>query len=344
MPRTQKKTSTTTKKNASLKMVSNDGVSIAKEQLIRAYKEMLFYRRFEEKTLMAYTKQKFSGFCHLHIGQEAVCVGVQHALRDTDYMISGYRSHTQAIAKGIPAKEVMAELFGKVTGCSRGKGGSMHMFSKQHRFLGGHGIVGGQVPIAAGVGFKIKYDNEDDIIVCYLGDAAANQGQFFEALNMAATWDLPCLFIIENNQYGMGTDIHRTTSIENLYERAHGFNMEHSQVDGMHYQSVYEHVVPIVEKMRKDKRPYLLEAKTYRYKGHSVSDPGTYRTKEEVKKYQEIDPILQLKADIVKNKLSNEDELKEWDQAIKAELKEIEKFADESAEPEISEAFEHIYI
>lgn len=311
-----------------------------KELLIGMYKEMALYRRFEERVLNAYTKQKFSGFCHVHIGQEGLCVGVQRALRDSDYMISGYRSHTQAIAKGITPDEVFAELLGKVTGCCKGKGGSMHMFSAEKRFYGGHGIVGGQAPVATGVGFKIKYSGEDDVMVCYLGDAAMNQGQVFEAMNMAAAWDLPVLFIIENNRYGMGTDITRTTSVgkDGLYKRALAFDMAHSQVNGQDVIETYEHVSKIVAQMRKDKKPYLLEALTYRYKGHSVSDPGLYRTKDEVKDYMENkDPIKNLGALLVKEKMAKEDELKEWDKEAKEISKAAEKFAENSAEPSIEE-------
>ncbi|MCX6129584.1 MAG: pyruvate dehydrogenase (acetyl-transferring) E1 component subunit alpha, partial [Proteobacteria bacterium] len=278
-----------------------------RDLLVKMYKQMCLFRRFEERVGLAYTKQKFSGFCHLHIGQEALAVGVQTALRETDYMLSGYRSHTQAIGKGIAPEAVMSELFGKVDGCCRGKGGSMHMFSKNHRFLGGHGIVGGQAPLATGVAFAIRYRKEDDVCVCYMGDAATNQGQVFEAMNMAATWNLPVLFIVENNKYGMGTDIHRTTSVDSLWKRALAFDMAHSDVDGMNVLTVLEHVKPIVEQMRKDHKPYLLEALTYRYRGHSVSDPATYRTKEEVEEYQKNrDPILQLEKYFLENKLATD--------------------------------------
>lgn len=308
------------------------------------YREMLFYRRFEERVIQAYQGGKFAGFCHLHIGQEGLCVGVQRALRPTDYMISGYRSHTQAIAKGVSANAVMAELFGKVDGAVRGKGGSMHMFSKEHRFLGGHGIVGGQTPIAAGVAFAIRYEKKDDIIVCYLGDAATNQGQFFEAMNMAATWDLPVLYIIENNKYGMGTDIKRTTSIDHLWKRALAFDMDHSDVDGMDAVKVYDHVSQIVTKMRKKQRPYLLEANTYRYRGHSVSDPATYRTKEEVEKYQERDPLTTLADYLKKQKFAAEAELKGIDKEVRLEIDAVEAFADASPKPDVSEAFLHVYV
>lgn len=307
------------------------------------YKEMCYFRRFEERVLQAYTAQKFAGFCHVHIGQEGLCLGVQKALRDTDYMISGYRSHTQAIAKGIPGKEVFAELFGRYTGCAKGNGGSMHMFSKEKRFLGGHGIVGGQVPLAAGVGFAIKYEKRDDIIVCYLGDAAINQGQFHEALNMAATWSLPCLFIIENNRYGMGTDIKRTTSIDHLWKRALAYDMDHGQVDAMNVLTTTEFVSDVIEKMRKTKRPYLLDAICYRYKGHSVSDPGLYRSKEEMAEWVSKDPIIQLGAYIKKQKIATDEELKALDTEAKAMAKADESWADEQPIPPEEAVWNHVY-
>ena len=318
--------------------------NLDKNLLVQMYKDMLFWRRFEEAVNQAYMKQKFSGFCHLYIGQEALGVGVQACLTPEDYMISAYRSHTQAIGKGIDAKFVFAELFGKIDGCARGKGGSMHMFSKEHRFLGGHGIVGGQVPIATGVGFAIRYRKENNLCVCYLGDAAANQGQFFEALNMAATWKLPVLFIIENNKYGMGTDIRRTTSVDKLWKRALAFDMPHSEVDGLDVLKVYEHTQKVVADIRQTKMPHLMEAHTYRFRGHSVSDPATYRTKEEVKEYQEKDCIKVHGNHLVKSKFATEDELKQWDKDIKEQVKAAEKFADESPLPSEEEATMHNYV
>lgn len=312
--------------------------------LVAMYQEMLFYRRFEERVNQSYQKGKFAGFCHLHIGQEAVCVGVQRALRPSDYMISGYRSHTQAIAKGIDAKTVYAELFGKEGGAVRGKGGSMHMFSKDYRFLGGHGIVGGQCPIAAGVGFAIKYEKRDDVIVCYLGDAATNQGQFFEAMNMAATWKLPVLFIVENNRYGMGTDIQRVTSVDHLYKRALAFDMDHSQVDGMDVVTVYEHVKPIIDSMRTQPRAYLLEVMTYRYRGHSVSDPGLYRTKDEVKVYQDRDPLTQLAIRLKKDKLADDAQLETWDTEARQKAAECEEWADQSPPAKLEDAWTDVYV
>ncbi len=345
MPRSSSKSTTANGKGpkAVPHLAAAPDSNLSKDLALSMYKTMVFFRRFEEQVLRAYTNGKFAGFCHLHIGQEALAVGVQNNLRDSDYMISGYRSHTQAIGKGIAPEAVMAELFGKVDGAVMGKGGSMHMFSKEKRFLGGHGIVGGQVPLAAGVGFAIKYRNEDDICVCYLGDAASNQGQFFEALNMAATWALPVLFIIENNKYGMGTDIRRTTSVDHLWKRALAFDMDHGDVDGMDATAVYNCVHSIVSKMRQDKRPFLLEANTYRYRGHSVSDPGTYRTKEEVAKYQERDPIKQLGQLLVTSGFATEEELTVWDKEARAQAKKCEEFADNSPQPDLSLAWAHNY-
>lgn len=322
---------------------SSKGETLDKAVLLEMYERMLLYRRFEERVLQAYTKRKFSGFCHVYIGQEAVGVGIQKNLRPTDYMISGYRSHTQAIGKGIAPEQVLSELFGKVTGCSRGKGGSMHMFSAEKRFLGGHGIVGGQVPIATGVGFAIKYRSEDNICVCYLGDAATNQGQFFESLNMAATWSLPVLYVIENNRYGMGTEIHRTTSVDHLWKRALAFDMDHSLVDGMDVTAVYSHVNGVIANIRKTMRPHLLEAETYRYKGHSVSDPATYRTKEEVERYQSIDPIKTLGEQLMEKKFATAEALEALDTKVREMVKKAEEFAESAPGADIDEVWMHVY-
>lgn len=314
-----------------------------KEELISMYKEMVFYRKFEEIVNLAYTKRKFSGFCHLHIGQEAVCVGVQRNLRATDYIIGTYRTHTVAIAKGISPESVFAELFGRVGGCSKGRGGSMHMFSKEHRFLGGHGIVGGQVPLATGAAFKIKYDKENDVVVCLIGDGAVMQGAVHEAMNIAATWGLPVLYLIENNKYGMGTDITRVTNIENLYKVAEAFNMNHGDVDGMDVLKVRDKVEEIVVQMRKDHKPYLLEVNTYRFKGHSVSDPGTYRTKEEVQEYQKKDPILLLAEVLKKEGFATDEELKAWQKEGKEKAVKAEAIAEESPIPDIKDVGKYVF-
>ena len=307
------------------------------------YHDMLFYRRFEERVQVAYTQGKFSGFCHLHIGQEAVCVGVQAVLRETDYVISGYRSHTQAIAKGIAPLEVMAEIFGKATGCCRGKGGSMHMFSFARRFFGGHGIVGGQAPLATGIAFKINYRNEDDLVVCYFGDAAMNQGQVMEAMNMAMIWNLPLLFIIENNRYGMGTDIKRTTSIEKLCDRAAGFGMPSAQMNGMNVIAVYQQTQKIAAQIRQQKQPFLLEALTYRYRGHSVSDPGNYRTKEELDSYRKDDPITKLGDQLVSTGIMSDKEKHNITATIKQQLQETEQQADAAEVLPVEAIYEDIY-
>lgn len=319
-------------------------ISDNRELAVSFYRQMLFYRRYEERVQVAYTKGKFSGFCHLHIGQEAVCVGIQSVLRDRDYVISSYRSHTQAIAKGIPAEEVMAELFGKATGCCRGKGGSMHMFSDQHRFYGGHGIVGGQVPLATGIAFKINYDNDDDVVVCYLGDAAINQGQVMEAFNMAVIWKLPVLFVIENNRYGMGTAIERTTAINRLTERAQGFAMASGQVDGMDVVAVHQTCKQLVDNVRHKKQPYLLEALTYRYKGHSVSDPATYRSKKELQQQQENDPLTKLGDTLLSMKILNPADVEEVTADIKQQMKEIENSADQAPELPTATIYEDVYV
>ena len=321
------------------------GSSTAPQLLISILKEMIFYRRFEERVLAAYTKLKFAGFCHLHIGQEGLCVGVQRALQETDYMVTAYRSHTQAIAKGIPARQVLAELFGKVTGCSRGKGGSMHMFSAACRFYGGHGIVGGQVPLAVGVGFKIKYHQAADVVICYMGDGAIHQGQVYEAFNLACIWKLPVLFVIENNLYGMGTHIGRITTVgaKHLCKKALAFDMAHSQVNGQDVLAVYDHVKTIIAEMRADPKPHLVEALTYRYKGHSVSDPSLYRSKAEVQEYMKSDdPILNLSQKLVGDQLATDDDIKTWDQQIKFELKQLEISVDQDPEPPIAEAYDHV--
>lgn len=319
-------------------------VKVSEEKLSSFYEEMLFYRRFEERVLRAYTKRMFAGFCHVHIGQEAVCVGIQGLLEKEDYVLSGYRSHTQAIAKGISPASVFAELLGKATGCSAGKGGSMHMFSEEHGFLGGNGIVGAQAPLAVGAAFSLKYKKQKNIAVCYLGDAAMNQGAVFEAMNMAAAWSLPVLFVIENNQYGMGTHIKRVTSVDSLAKRALSFDMEHSSVDGMHVVSVYEHCAPIIKKMKKTPAPYLLEVNTYRYKGHSVSDPGLYRSKKELESYQAKDPLIQAEKLLLKSKKITKEKLEELDKKVKEEVKKAEEEAISAPFPKVEEAYTDVFV
>ena len=254
---------------------------------------MLLQRRFEERCAEMYAIGRIGGFCHLYIGQEAVSTGIISLLRPDDYIITTYRDHGQALARGMTPRAVMAELFGRQDGCAKGKGGSMHMFDKQLGFLGGHGIVGGHVPIAAGVGFAIRYRGGDQVIACFMGESVVNTGAFHEALNMAALWKLPCVFIIENNRYGMGTALERASSIHDIYKRGASYDMPRDVVDGQDVLAVRKAMTEAIDRARKESMPTLLEVRTYRFMGHSMSDAvsGTYRTKEELEQYLKRDPI-----------------------------------------------------
>lgn len=317
--------------------------ALSKEQLKDFYKDMLLARRFEERCGQLYVQQKFSGFCHLYIGQEAVSTGCLNAIRKgKDYVISGYRDHVQPMTLGMSPRAVMAELLGKATGCARGKGGSMHMFSKDLRYLGGHGIVGGQAPLAAGVGFKIKYSKEDLVCLCFIGDAAINQGQFHEAMNMAAIWNLPVIFIIENNLYGMGTAIKRTCALDSLADRAKGYNMDQAVVDGFDVVKTYTDMSKIIENVRKTSRPILVEILTYRFRGHSMSDPGSYRSKEEVERERQRDPLVLLKDKLIKDKTCKESDFEKWEEEIAEIVEDSVTFAEDSPEPELEELWHHV--
>ena len=307
---------------------------------------MLLQRRFEERTAEMYAIGKIGGFCHLYIGQEAVSTGVIHQLRDDDYIITTYRDHGQALARGMSANAVMAELFGRQDGCARGKGGSMHMFDKQLGFLGGHGIVGGHIPIAAGVGFAIKYRGGDQVIVCFMGEAAVNNGAFHEALNMAALWKLPCIFIIENNRYGMGTAIERASAINDIYKRGASYDMPRDVVDGQDVHAVRETVGHAIERARKDGTPPLLEVRTYRFMGHSMSDAvsGTYRTKEELDEYLKRDPIALLRSRMEEAGEITADEIAAMDEEIKKVVQESIDFADASPELPAEALFEDVLV
>ncbi len=316
-----------------------------KEQLVPFYKEMLLCRRLEERVGQLYVQQKFNGFCHLYIGQEAVSTGCLNAIRKgEDHVISAYRDHVQPIVLGMTPRAVMAELLGKSTGCVRGKGGSMHMFSKDLRYYGGHGIVGGQVPLAAGIGFKIKYKKEDNVVLCFLGDAAINQGQFHEALNMAAVWKLPVIFIIENNLYGMGTAISRTCALTNLADRAKGYAMRGETVDGRDVTKTYDQMTELIADVRKNSEPILVDLQTYRLRGHSMSDPGHYRTKEELTAERERDCLAILRGIIVSKKLATEADFEHWDEEAMAVVEDSITFAEESPEPELSEIWTDIFV
>jgi pyruvate dehydrogenase E1 component alpha subunit len=314
-----------------------------KETYLFWYEQMYLMRRFEERAGQLYGMQKIKGFCHLYIGQEALMAGAMTVLRKEDAMITAYRDHAHALAKGISANEVMAELFGKITGCSKGKGGSMHMFSKEHRFFGGHGIVGGQIPLGAGIAFAEKYNGTDNVCVCYMGDGAVRQGAFHEALNMAMTWKLPVIFIIENNNYAMGTSVERTSNVTNLYKLGSAYDMPSEPVDGMDPEAVHLSMEKAVNRARKGDGPTLLEIITYRYKGHSMSDPAKYRSKDEVETYKSKDPVETSKKKLLDNKWASEKDIEAINERVNAIVEESVRFAEESPFPEAEELFRDVY-
>ncbi|MDT2075048.1 MAG: pyruvate dehydrogenase (acetyl-transferring) E1 component subunit alpha [Planktomarina sp.] len=308
------------------------------------YREMLLIRRFEEKAGQLYGMGLIGGFCHLYIGQEAVVVGLEAAAEEGDKRVTSYRDHGHMLACGMEANGVMAELTGRSGGYSKGKGGSMHMFSKEKHFYGGHGIVGAQVPIGAGLAFADKYLGNDRVTFTYFGDGAANQGQVYETFNMAALWDLPVIFVIENNQYAMGTSQQRSTSSAEIYERGRAFGIPGEAVDGMDVLAVKAAGETAVAHCRSGKGPYILEIKTYRYRGHSMSDPAKYRTREEVQKVrEEKDAIEHVRDLLLTGKHCNEDDLKTIDKEIKAVVNKSAEFAKESPEPALEELWTDIY-
>ena len=315
-----------------------------KETFLWWYENMLLMRRFEERAGQLYIQQKIRGFCHLYIGQEAVAAGCETALKKTDKVITAYRDHAHPIVRGMHPKFVMAELFAKATGCSKGKGGSMHMFSKEFNFFGGHGIVGGQIPLGAGIAFADKYNGNDSVTVCMMGDGAVRQGALHEAFNMAMTWKLPVIFIIENNNYAMGTSVERTSNVHDLYKLGSAYEMPSFQVDGMRCETVHEAVASAVDRGRKGEGPTLLEVKTYRYRGHSMSDPGTYRSKDEVEEYKKLDPIEQALAALKNNKWIDDKGVEVMEAKVKALVEESVKFAEESPFPDPSEIYHDVYV
>lgn len=310
------------------------------EELLDFYETMLLIRRFEEKSGQMYGMGLIGGFCHLYIGQEAVATGVQSALKDGDMVITAYRDHGHMLAAGTDPKAVLAELTGRSGGVSRGKGGSMHMFDPATGFYGGHGIVGAQVSLGTGLGFSARYRKTDNVSVTYFGDGAANQGQVYESFNMAALWKLPVVYIIENNQYAMGTSVARASAQTELCRRGESFGIEGVQVDGMNILAVRAAIDDALEHCRSGKGPIILEMMTYRYRGHSMSDPAKYRSKDEVQKMrQERDPIEQLKALILDKGLKTEADLKEIDKDVKARVADAATFAQDNAEPDLSELY-----
>lgn len=334
---------TTTKKNTKTTKKSNTD-SYSKKTYMTWYETMLLIRRFEERTLMEYGRQNIRGFCHVYIGQEAIAAGLVSAIRPEDAIVTGYRQHGIALARGLSAKECMAELWGKKTGSVKGKGGSMHFFSKEHRYFGGNGIVGAQIPIGTGIGFAEKYKGTDNLSVCMFGDGAARQGALYESFNMAKTWELPVLYICENNHYAMGTSVERTSSLTDIYKVGMPFDMPSEAVDGMKPEDVHEALEKAAKHIRAGKGPYFLEIKTYRYKGHSVSDPAKYRTKEELKSYKDKDPVKMLEKKILENEIASEEEIKFIKDDIKETIEEAVKFAEESPFPDPSELYEDNYV
>ena len=312
--------------------------------LTTAYKQMLMIRRFEEKAGQLYGMGKIGGFCHLCIGQEAVAVGVQMALDKDDAVITSYRDHGQMLACGSEPKVVMAELLGRKDGCSKGKGGSMHMFDLKRNFYGGHGIVAAQVSLGTGIAFSFKYRKQNNICVAYFGDGAVNQGQVYESFNMAKLWNLPILYIIENNEYAMGTSVRRSSSEVDLYKRGVSFNIEGKRVDGLDVIAVYDEVKAAVNSIKNGNGPMLLEMKTYRFRGHSMSDPASYRTKEELNKFkQEHDCIENLKAYLRQNKISDKT-IEKIEDEVSDIIKSTIEFALNSSEPEEQELYTNVYV
>jgi pyruvate dehydrogenase E1 component alpha subunit len=315
----------------------------SKETYLQWFESMLLMRRFEEKSAQLYGQQKIKGFCHLYIGQEAVVAGTMSALTRQDSVITAYRDHAHALGCGITANAVMAELFGKSTGCSKGKGGSMHMFSKEHRFFGGHGIVGGQIPLGAGIAMAEQYNGTKNVCVAFMGDGAVRQGALHETFNMAMLWKLPVIFVCENNFYAMGTSVIRTTNMPDIYKIGAAYDMPSKMVDGMSCEKVHEEMSIAVERARNGEGPTFLEIRTYRYKGHSMSDPAKYRTKEELEEFKLKDPIENVRASILEYKFSTEAELEAMDEKTAAIVDESVAFAENSPYPDPSELYNDVY-
>lgn len=322
---------------------SNKSAEFSKKQLLHFYREMLLIRRFEEKAGQLYGMGLIAGFCHLYIGQEAISVGMKSVMKKNDKVITTYRDHGHMISAGADPKKIMAELLGRRDGSSKGKGGSMHLFDLEKHFYGGHGIVGASVPIGTGLAFADKYRGNKNVTFCYFGDGAAHQGQVYESFNMAKLWNLPVLFIIENNHYAMGTSLTRASSVSELHKRGDGFNIPNFKINGMDIFEVIKNGQKHVDFVRAGNGPVLLEMDTYRYRGHSMSDPATYRSKEELNNKKTQDPIESLRNQILKDKIAGEDEIKKIDDEIKNQVNEVVEFAKNSPEPDESELMTEIY-
>ncbi|PWL27097.1 MAG: pyruvate dehydrogenase (acetyl-transferring) E1 component subunit alpha [Fluviicola sp. XM-24bin1] len=332
------KPSKTTRKSAASK-----ASKFSKETYVKWYKDMLLIRKFEEKTGQLYIQQKFGGFCHLYIGQEAIVAGTASACQKGDKHMTAYRDHGHPIALGTDPRVLMAELFGRVDGCSKGKGGSMHFFDKEVNFMGGHGIVGAQIAMGAGVAFAEKYNRTGNVAFVSMGDGAVRQGALHETFNMAMNWKIPAIFIIENNNYAMGTSVERTTNVTDLSKIGASYEMPSRVVNGMSPEAVHEAIEEAADRARRGDGPTLLDIRTYRYKGHSMSDPQKYRTKDEVSEWMEQDPIQHCLKVIQDNKWLTESEIKEIDDWVKNEVKESIEFAENSPYPEGKELYEDVY-
>ncbi|MBL7812285.1 MAG: pyruvate dehydrogenase (acetyl-transferring) E1 component subunit alpha [Bacteroidetes bacterium] len=325
-------------------MSQSSTLTFSKEQYMQWFRTIMLVRRFEEKSAQLYGQQKIRGFCHLYIGQEALVAGMVTALTPEDKVITAYRDHGHALALGVSANAVMAELYGKATGCSGGKGGSMHMFSKEHNFFGGHGIVGAQIPLGAGLALAEQYNGTKNLSITFFGDGAVRQGALHETFNMAMLWKLPAIFVCENNQYAMGTSVERTTNLLDIYKIGAAYDMPSFQVDGMKCETVHEALVEAAARARRGDGPTFLEIKTYRYRGHSMSDPAAYRTKEEVAEYKTKDPLETTKATILERGYATEAELDQIEADIMAEVEASVTFAENSPYPDASELFTDVYV
>jgi pyruvate dehydrogenase E1 component alpha subunit len=317
---------------------------MTRDEALAQYRAMLLIRRFEERCAQLYVEGKIGGFLHLYIGQEAVAVGAMSLIRPDDYFITSYRDHGYALARGTDPRPLMAELCGKIGGISRGKGGSMHFYDVPSGNFGGDGIVGGHLPVAAGMGYAIRLRGTDQVVLCFFGDGAVNEGAFHEALNVSALWDLPVVFIIENNRYGMGTSLDRASSVKDLYQRGSAYGIPRRDVDGMDLGAVREALGEAIARARKEKRPTLVEAETYRYRGHSMSDPGKYRTKEEVEDMMRHDPVLLFRRHLQEQLRVPSSDLDAMDKDVIAQVDDAARFAEESPWPGPETLFEDVYV
>jgi len=316
---------------------------LSKDELLEFYRQMVLIRRFEEKSSELYAEGKIGGFLHLYIGEEAIAVGACKALQPADHLLTAYRDHGWAIARGLDAGRVMAELLGKATGVSGGKGGSMHLASKDHHYWGGHAIVGGHLPVATGVGLAVRYNEEPDAVLCVLGEGTTNIGYFHESVNLAAVWKLPVVFLVENNQYGMGTEVGRASAVTNIYEKGCAYDIANRQLNGQDVIEMYENVGEALDHARKE-GPVLLEALTYRYSGHSMGDPERYRTKAEIEEWRARDPIARLEDGLIAKSFADQAAFDEIHRKVGEELIEIVRFAEESPEPEDAALCEYVFV